>query len=253
MTAEQYASLASVYEWLIPEPLLDPDWAVTAFSSVVDALPAGARVLDCACGTGELAVGLAARDFRVTATDASPEMIERTREHAAARGVAVEARVCPWEDLPAQGWQGAYDAVFCVGNSLAHAPGTARRRAALGSMAGVLADGGVLTITSRNWEAERAGGSRVETFDRLVRRNGIDGLVIYAWTIPDDWEARHDLEIAVALLLPDGEVRTTRERLEVWPFRHESLDDDLRAAGLTPATSTWAPDADRYVITTARR
>ncbi len=252
MGAEQYSSLSSVYEWLIPESLFDPDWSVTAFSAVVGELRAGVRVLDCACGTGQLAVGLAARGFQVTATDASAEMIERTRELAAEHGAEVEALVCPWEELPAQGWEGAFDAVFCVGNSLAHAPGTEIRRAALAAMGGVLADGGVLTLTSRNWEAERAGGSRVETFDRLVRRNGTDGLVIYAWTIADEWEARHDLEIAVALLLPGGEVHTTGERLEVWPFRHETLDDDLRAAGLSPASSTWSSETDRYLVTARR-
>jgi SAM-dependent methyltransferase len=252
MDAEQYESLADVYEWLIPEPLLEPEWSAAAFSAVIDELPAGARVLDCACGTGELAVGLALRGVDVTATDASAAMVRRTGKLAAERGVEVQTRVCAWEELPAQGWDGAFDAVFCVGNSLAHAPGAERRRAALGAMAGTLRAGGLLALTSRNWEREREGGSRVEVFDRLVRRHGRDGLVIYAWTIADAWEARHDLEIAVALLGEDGAVRTTRERLEVWPFARETLDADLRAAGLEPESSTWREDAERYLVTARR-
>ena len=252
MGAEQYRSLAGVYEWIVPEPLLEPEWSVAAFSAVTDELAPGARVLDCACGTGQLAVGLAQRGFRVAASDASPAMVERTRAMAADHGVDVETRVCPWQELPEQGWDGAFDAVFCVGNSLAHAPGTAARRGALAAMAGVLHEGGVLALTSRNWEGEKEGGSRLEVGERIVRRGEVDGLVIYSWTMAAEWEARHDLEIAVALLGPDGSVRTTRERLEVWPFRRETLDDDLRSAGLTPASTTWQTDVDRYMVTARR-
>jgi hypothetical protein len=42
------------------------------------------------------------------------------------------------------------------------------------------------------------------------------------------------------------------ERLAFWPFRHAALDEDLRAAGLAPASSTYAEDAERYLVTAAR-
>ena len=61
---------------------------------------AGARVLDCAAGTGPLAVGLALRGFDVVATDASEAMIARTRSLATERGVELPARVCTWEEPP---------------------------------------------------------------------------------------------------------------------------------------------------------
>ena len=51
-----------------------------------------ARVLDAGCGTGQLAIALAARGARVTGVDLSPEMIRRANGHAMARGVAVEWR-----------------------------------------------------------------------------------------------------------------------------------------------------------------
>ncbi len=56
-----YDDLADAYEWLVPEPLLTPEGSLAAFADVVEALPAGARVLDCAAGTGQLAVGMALR------------------------------------------------------------------------------------------------------------------------------------------------------------------------------------------------
>jgi SAM-dependent methyltransferase len=47
----------------------------------------GDRVLELACGTGEDAVHLARRGVRVTATDASPAMVEAARRKVAAAGL----------------------------------------------------------------------------------------------------------------------------------------------------------------------
>src|SRR4051812_11486889 len=60
----------------------------------------GARVLEVGCGTGRLASALAEREAaRVWAVDASPEMVERTRE------LGVNARVARAEALPfKRGW-----------------------------------------------------------------------------------------------------------------------------------------------------
>jgi SAM-dependent methyltransferase len=249
MGERPYDALAGVYEWIVPDALLAPEGAAAAFSIVVDELAPGARVLDCAAGTGQLAVGLALRGFAVTATDASAGMVERTRALAAEHGATVHARQCTWEELDDQGWEGAFDAVLCVGNSLAHAAGRAGRRAALAAMAGVLRTGGRLAVTSRNWERLRAARPGLQVSDRLTERGGRSGIVIYAWTFPDDWDSPHRLDIAVALPGADGAVQTRGEELAFWPFTHTELDGDLRSAGLEPASSTYAPDAERYLVT----
>jgi hypothetical protein len=138
--------------------------------------------------------------------------------------------------------------VLCVGNSLTHAAGSAARRAALAQMAAVLRPGGLLVLTSRNWEAVRAEGSGVRIADALVERGGRRAVVVYAWTIAPEWEAPHALDIGVAVIGDDGRVSPHAERLGFWPFRHETLDAELRAAGLAPASSTYG-DADRYLVT----
>lgn len=248
---DSYRALAEVYEWLVPDELLTPDGAATAFAGVLDTLPPGARVLDCAAGTGTLAVGLALRGFDVTASDASEPMTERTRDLAGRHGVVVPSVTCDWESLGAQGWDDSFDAVLCVGNSLTHAAGPVRRRAALSAMARVLREDGLLVVTSRNWELVRACGSGLRVADRLVEREGVLGLVIYAWTLGERWGDPHCLDVAVALL--DGAAVTTHsERLPFWPFRHDELGDDLRAAGLEVETDGWASEVDRYLVTARR-
>jgi SAM-dependent methyltransferase len=249
MALEPYATLAEVYEWLVPESMLTPEGSVEAYESIVDELGPDARVLDCAAGTGELAVGLRMRGFDVTATDASAAMIERTRQLAAARGVGLRTAVCRWEQLVEQGWSNRFDVVWCVGNALAHAPGQAGRQAVLGQMARVLQPGGLLVLTSRNWELVRDEGSGLRIREQLVERDGRRALVVYGWSLAERWDDRHHLDIAVAIVEPAGTVINHVERLAFWPFRHEDLDADIRAAGLVPTRSTYDPKADQYLVT----
>jgi SAM-dependent methyltransferase len=250
--AGSYEALAGVYEWLVPEPLLTPEGSVAAFAGVVDTLQDGARVLDCAAGIGQLAVGLALRGFEVVASDASPAMVERTRALAERLGVDVSAMTCEWDHLARQGWQDSFDAVFCIGNSLTHAAGKGHRRAALWGMASVLRDRGLLVLTSRNWERVRAEGSGLRVVDRLVERGSERALVIHAWTIADSWEDRHYVDVAVARLGSSGRVTARSERLSFWPFRHEELDDELRAVGLSPESTTYTCEVERYLVTARR-
>jgi SAM-dependent methyltransferase len=248
-----YDELASVYEFLVPDTLLEPEGAAAAFAPVVERLPPGARVLDCAAGTGQLAVGLALQGFEVTATDASEPMIARARALGERRGVRLQTLACSWEELGQLDLGGAFDAVFCVGNSLTHAEGTAGRQAALAAMAGVLRERGLLVLTSRNWELLRASRPGLEVADRLVERGGRGGLVIRSWTFADGWDEPHRLDVAVALPAGDEEgVATASERLVFWPFTHETLERELRSAGLEQESSSYAPDAERYLVTARR-
>ena len=71
MPADDYNTLATVYDWIVPEALTTPAGSSGMFLPYIEGVAPGARVLDCAAGTGPLAVGLAQRGFDVTATDAS--------------------------------------------------------------------------------------------------------------------------------------------------------------------------------------
>jgi SAM-dependent methyltransferase len=226
-----YASLAEAYDFLVPEPLLSPEGSAAAFEAVLEALPAGSRVLDCACGTGTLAVGLALRGYEVDASDASPEMVARTRALADARGAGVRAGVVRWEALAG----GPYDAVFCVGNSLTHAAGRDGRRTALGRMRGVLRDGGLLALTSRNWERPQAAG------EEWVERDGRRARV---WR---EWREGDPRTLAIEIAVEGGE--TFAEALEYSPYTHAELLADLDAAGCEPAADTWTPEGGPYLVT----
>ncbi|MFN2614298.1 MAG: methyltransferase domain-containing protein [Actinomycetota bacterium] len=69
---------------------------------VLGSVPRARRALDVACGTGYLAIGIAAAGIasEVHATDLSPKMIERTRENAAETDTEVRATLADGERLP---------------------------------------------------------------------------------------------------------------------------------------------------------
>ena len=150
-----YGALPEVYEWLIPDAMLTPAGSVAAFGDLVKSLPPNTRVLDCACGTGQLAVGLTSLGLDVVAADASLGMVRRTQELADELGSSLQTLHAKWDELPDHLDASTFDLAFCVGNSLHHAEGASGRLAALASMSKLLNPGGRLVLTSRNWELVR--------------------------------------------------------------------------------------------------
>lgn len=79
------------------------------------ALSAGARVMEIGCGAGRVAVALADRGFDVEAVDASPEMVDRAREHITMRGLEQRAHVQVADAERVPGASGSFDLVVAIG------------------------------------------------------------------------------------------------------------------------------------------
>jgi 2-polyprenyl-3-methyl-5-hydroxy-6-metoxy-1,4-benzoquinol methylase len=118
-----------------------PAGCVAAFADVVQSLPPNARVFDCSCGTGQLAVGLAALGLDVVASDASSGMVRHTRELAEEHRVSLRALQARWSELLRHLDPSTFDLVMCVGNSLIHAEGASGRLTALAAMSRLLRPG----------------------------------------------------------------------------------------------------------------
>jgi ubiquinone/menaquinone biosynthesis C-methylase UbiE len=88
-------------------------WAMKrALSRALRTLPAGARILDAPCGTGQYSWYLAGKGFRVTAGDIAPAMMVAARDHANGAAaqvdfVAINAFALPFE-------RGHFDAAVCI-------------------------------------------------------------------------------------------------------------------------------------------
>jgi S-adenosylmethionine-dependent methyltransferase len=130
------------------------------FDQVLAALPAPpATVVDAGGGTGQLAVALARLGYRVTVVDISAAMLATCGQRAADEGGVVADRVTTMQgdavDLPGLLGPAGQDAAVCHDLVTRVDDPTAL----LASLAGVLADGGVLSLgfANRDWLALRAG------------------------------------------------------------------------------------------------
>jgi SAM-dependent methyltransferase len=81
--------------------------------------PKMTRVLDCACGIGTQALGLAKLGFRVSGCDVSTRAVERARVEASRRSLELQLSVANMLDLTRLEDSG-FDAVVCMDNALPH-------------------------------------------------------------------------------------------------------------------------------------
>jgi S-adenosylmethionine-dependent methyltransferase len=127
---------------------------------VLAALPGPpARVVDAGGGTGQLAVALARRGYQVTVVDTSAAMLATCAQRAAGEGAEVAARLATVQgdaaDLPALLGPASRDAAVCH-DLITQVDDPA---AVLAALAGVLGEGGVLSLgfANRDWLVLRAG------------------------------------------------------------------------------------------------
>lgn len=76
-----------------------------------------ARLLDVPCGTGRVAVELAALGYDVTGVDLTAEYLADAQAAADSRGLTLALRQSDMRDLP---WRDEFDAAICVGNSFGY-------------------------------------------------------------------------------------------------------------------------------------
>jgi len=218
--------------------------------AAIGRLPDGVRVLDAACGVGMDTLALHRRGFRVTATDASPAMVEQCRARTRSHGLDLTVGVCPWAALPDR-FGPVFDAVLCTGNSLAHAPTRADRRAALTGFAGVLVPGGTLVVDSQDWAVLHERGSHRDDDPLVVTRDGCRASRHFDWQVPRRFGDRVTLELTLVVRDGHGE-RATSHSVTFCPFTTDELVADLEACGLVEVHVVQNPGADRYAVTARR-
>jgi len=213
--------------------LIFPDWDASirrqavALDGLVARYLGGARlaVLDCACGIGTQAIGLAALGHRVVGSDLSLAALVRARLEARQRGVVLPLVTADMTRLPFT--LGRFDVVVCADNAIAHLLTEERLASALAEMRRVLRSGGLLVLTTRS-EAVR------DTHPRWTPpqlREGPAGRVItfQLWDWHPDGE-HYDLEHVQ--LHPQGDGYTARvRRTESWALSHDQVSTAADRAG----------------------
>jgi SAM-dependent methyltransferase len=251
-TRDFYDELAQDYH------LMFQDWdaSMARQGEVLDGLlrrsPLGAgphRVLDCSCGIGTQAIGLAARGHQVVGSDLSPVAAARATAEAAARGVALPTAAADMRQLPFP--ERAFDAVLCADNSLPHLLTAADVRSALRGMHRVLREDGLLVLTVRDYDELRR-ARPTSTPPQLSESDDARVVTFQLWRWHDDGE-RYDLEhFQLNRTAEAWNVRVRRGTY--WALTRAQLTGFATEAGFTDVT--WhTPAAGGYYqpVLTARR
>ena len=107
-------------------------------------------LLDCACGIGTQAIGLALHGYRVHGTDLSAVSVDCARREAERIDVEMTFGVADFRDLGAS-VSGTFDVVIACDNSIAHCLSDDDLAAAMVSMKTRLAPKGVLLLSVRDY------------------------------------------------------------------------------------------------------
>jgi glycine/sarcosine N-methyltransferase len=150
--AEFYDGLASDYHLIYADrweqSLRHQGGALDALTR--SSLPEARDVLDCACGIGTQAIGLALLGYRVTGTDISERSLQRARDTAAQLGTPLTVLPADFRDL--RGVPGEFDVVTACDNAIAHLLDQADVDLALKQMYRKLRPGGLLAISVRDYD-----------------------------------------------------------------------------------------------------
>jgi len=128
-------------------------------------VPAGCRLLDIACGSGQLALWAARDGVDVTGVDIAPNLVRRAEARARAEGLKARFLEGDAEALPLE------DAGFDVVASLIGAMFAPRPERVAQELLRVCAPGG--TIAMGNWTAEGFVGQMFKTFARFLAPPGM--------------------------------------------------------------------------------
>ena len=112
---------------------------------------ASARVLDCACGIGTQAIGLAAMGYDVVGSDISLGELAEARRRAADRQVVLPF-VCADFCALSETFSRPFDIIIAMDNALPHMLTADALQAAVKSIVGQLQDEGILVASIRDYD-----------------------------------------------------------------------------------------------------
>ena len=154
ITQTFYDSMASEYDKLFS------DWQATTHEQAVildrifrgSGFDSSASVLDCACGIGTQAIGLAALGYPVTASDISDSELAEAAKRAAENRVSIRFEHADFCALD-RTFPEAFDIIICMDNALPHMLSRDALESAVRSITGRLKAGGMFVASIRDYDA----------------------------------------------------------------------------------------------------
>ena len=154
ITQSFYDSMADQYDKLFS------DWQATTreqaciLKKIFDDsdFPSNAHILDCACGIGTQAIGLAAAGYSVTASDISDRELAEAVARADKNGVRIRFEHADFRTL-SDTFSEQFDIVIAMDNALPHMLTHDALQSAVSSITGRIRQGGIFVASIRDYDS----------------------------------------------------------------------------------------------------
>jgi SAM-dependent methyltransferase len=247
--------VASFYDWLAPDYDLMTGFEKRfvhekPFFRILLEKHKIVTALDAGCGTGFHSLLLAQLGVGVTAVDVSAAMVQRLERHAAEKDLRVRTAVSDFQSVPDL-LPGPVDAVFCMGNTLAHLLSVSELKNALSAFARVLRPGGILFAQTLNYELILSRRDRIQSVKEA------DGVIfVRSYEYEGEFVSFNILKLqrgAGGIVHAVESVRLRPVlREEFLPLLHEAGFDSVRAYGGI-AMEEFVPGASKDLVVLATR
>ncbi len=241
ITQTFYDSLATQYDRLFL------DWQATTREQAVIldrifreyGFDKTSRVLDCACGIGTQAIGLAALGYRVTASDISEGELTEARERAKRNQVEIRferADFCALQETFSE----LFDVVICMDNALPHMLSEEALAAAVESIVKQLAPGGIFVASIRDYDALLT--EKPPYSPPYIHRTEKGQRVSFQTWV---WEGEH-YRLTQYIIDDEADLQVSKFDCEYRATRRDELTKLLKASGCSEAAWKFPEETGFY-------
>ncbi|MEL6406846.1 MAG: class I SAM-dependent methyltransferase [Chloroflexota bacterium] len=202
-------------------------------------------ILDCACGIGTQAIGLAQLGYRVHGTDLSPQAIARAKKEAEHMSVSITFSVADMRTLHEQ-VDGQFDCIVAFDNALPHLIDTSELTKAGKSIFAITKAGGRFIASIRDYDDLLDNYKKPELMSqRLMQTETSKRITFQLW----EWTSDTDYTVTQFILTRDthnAEWQTRTYTTHYWAMRRRVLKMALKNAGFVDITWLMPQESGYY-------
>ena len=198
-----------------------------------------AEILDCACGIGTQAIGLAALGYTVTASDISDRELAEATERAEKNGVRIRfehADFCALSDTFAK----QFDIIIAMDNALPHMLTSDALETAVRSIVGRIKPGGIFVASIRDYDSLLAEKPPYSP-PYIYKTDKGQRVSFQTWVWKDD-----NYRLTQYIIEDEGTLQTSKFECEYRATRREELTKLLLSSGCSDVVWKFPEETEFY-------